>query len=140
MYDSHFHSVPDRILSVSQPCVQPIVNGTARNPTELGMKLDFSVINDWICLEYHSFDAYNKSTKLQEMIESFRKRGSHYPSRVLTGKIYRNRDNLSYCKEHGIHLSGLALRRSRKGEEQNKPQDYIDKCQCVEVERIFILT
>lgn len=31
-------------------------------------------------LEYHSFDAYNEATKLQEMIEGFRVREGHYPS------------------------------------------------------------
>jgi len=47
-----------------------------------------------------------ESTKLQEMIEKIRKREGHYPIRVLADKIYRNRENLSYCKERGIGLSG----------------------------------
>lgn len=25
-----------------------------------------------------------------------------YPAHILTDKIYRSRENLSYCKEHGI--------------------------------------
>ena len=54
------------------------------------MKLDISVSEGWTRLEYHSFDAYNEATKLQEMIELFHKREGHYPSRVLADKIYRN--------------------------------------------------
>ena len=45
---------------------------------------------------------------------------------------FRNRDNLSYCREHGIRLSGPALGRPKKGETRNK-------CERVEVERRFSL-
>lgn len=139
MYDNHTHSVPDRIVSVSQPFVRPIVRGKAGKPVEFGMKLDISISNGWTRLEYHSFDAYNEATKLQEVIENFHRREGHYPSRVLADKIYRNRENLSYCKERGIRLSGPALGRPKKGEERNKVQDYQDECERVEVERKFSL-
>ena len=65
--------------------------------------------------------------------------GGHYPSRILADKICRNRENLSYCKEHGIRLSGPALGRPRKGETRDKAQDYRDECERVEVERRFSL-
>lgn len=81
---------------------------------EFGMKLDISVTDGWTRLEYRSFDAYNEATKLQEMIENFHKREGHYPSRVLADKIYRNRENRSYCKERGIRLSGPALGRPKR--------------------------
>ena len=106
---------------------------------EFGMKLDISISNGWTRLEYHSFDAYNEATKLQEMIENFHRHEGHYPSRVLADKIYRNRENLRYCKERGIRLSGPALGRPKKGEERNKVQDYQDECERVEVERKFSL-
>ena len=140
MYDNRTHTVPDRIVSVSQPFVRPIVRGKAGKPVEFGMKLDISVVDGWTRLEYHSFDAYNEATKLQDMIEAFREREGHYPSRVLADKIYRNRENLRYCKERGIRLSGPALGRPRKGEVQNKAQDYKDECERVEVERRFSLS
>ena len=140
MYDNHTHTVPDRIVSVSQPFVRPIVRGKVGKPVEFGMKLDISVVDGWTRLEYHSFDAYNEATKLQEMIEAFRVREGHYPSRVLADKIYRNRENLRYCKERGIRLSGPALGRPKKGEVRNKAQDYKDECERVEVERRFSLS
>ena len=139
MYDNRTHSVPDRIVSVSQPFVRPIVRGKTGKPVEFGMKLDISVVDGWTRLEYHSFDAYNEATKLQEMIEKFRKREGHYPSRILVDRIYRNRENLNYCKERGIRLSGPALGRPRKGEIRNYAQDYWDECERVEVERRFSL-
>ena len=139
MYDHHTHSVPDRIVSVSQPFVRPIVRGKAGKPVEFGAKLDISVVDGWTRLECCSFDAYNEAGNLQEMVERFREREGHYPSRILADKIYRNRENLSYCKEHGIRLSGPALGRPRKGETRDKAQDYRDECERVEVERRFSL-
>ena len=90
-------------------------------------------------MECCSFDAYNEAGNLQEMAERFREREGHYPSRILADKIYRNRENLSYCKEHGIRLSGPALGRPKKGETRDKAQDYRDECERVEVERRFSL-
>ena len=53
--------------------------------------------------------------------------------------IYRNRENLNYCKTHGIRLSDPALGRPRKDETRDKAQDYRDECERVEVERRFSL-
>ena len=139
MYDHRTHSVPDRIVSVSQPFVRPIVRGKAGKPVEFGAKLDISVVDGWTRLEFCSFDAYNEAGNLRAMVERFREREGHYPSRILADKIYRNRENLSYCRERGIRLSGPALGRPKKGETRDKAQDYRDECQRVEVERRFSL-
>ena len=139
MYDNHTHSVKDRIVSLSQPWIRPIVRGKAKAKVEFGVKLDISVCDGWTRLERHSFDAYNESTGLKDMIEQYRKRTGHYPERVLADKIYRNRDNLSYCKKHNIRLSGPALGRPKKDAEIDKKQNYIDECERVEVERKFSL-
>ena len=74
------------------------------------------------------------------MAERFRAREGHYPSRILADKICRNRENLSYCKAHGIRLSGPAPGRPKKGETRDQAQDYRDECERVEVERRFSLT
>ena len=139
MYDNHTHSVKDRVVSLSQPWIRPIVRGKAKAKVKFGVKLDISVCNGWTRLERHSFDAYDESTGLQDMIEQYRKRTGHYPERVLADKIYRNRDNLSYCKQHNIRLSGPALGRPKKDAEIDKKQNYIDECERVEVERKFSL-
>lgn len=139
MYDHHTHSVPDRIVSVSQPFVRPIVRGKAGKPVEFGAKLDISVVDGWTRLECCSFDAYNEAGNMQEMAERFREQEGHYPSRILADKTYRNRENLNDCKAHGIRLSGPALRCPKKGESRDKAQDYRDEYERVEVERRFSL-
>ena len=139
MYDSHTHSVPDRIVSVSQPFIRPIVRGKTGKPVEFGAKLDISVSDGWTRLECWSFDAYNEGTKLIETIERYRVREGHYPERVLADKIYRNRENPSYCKLHGIRLSGPALGRPKKDEQRDRRQTYLDQNERIEVERQFSL-
>ena len=139
MYDNHTHSVPDRIISISQPWLRPIVRGKAKAPVEFGAKLDISVVNGFTRLEYHSFDAYNEALKLSDMIERYKERTGSYPERILADKIYRNRENLAYCAERKIRLSGPALGRPKKDEIRDKKQDYIDEAERVEVERKFSL-
>ena len=80
MYDNHTPSVENRIVSVSPAlwCAQLCVEKPVK-PVEFGMKFDISVSGGWTRLEYHSFDAYNEATKLQEMIENFRKREGTLP-------------------------------------------------------------
>lgn len=139
MYDNRVHSVSDRIVSVSQPFIRPIVRGKAGKPVEFGAKLDISVVNGWTRLEYSSFDAYNEAGNLTEITERFRAREGHYPARILADKIYRNRENLAYCKAHGIRLSGPALGRPKKDEVFHKKEAHRDECERVEVERCFSL-
>lgn len=139
MFDNNTHSVSDRIVSLSQPWIRPIVRGKAKAPVEFGAKLDISVADGWARLECHSFDAYNEALNLPDMIERYKERTGHYPQRILADKIYRNRDNLCYCAERKIHLSGPALGRPKKDEVRDKPQDYRDEADRVEVERKFSL-
>lgn len=139
MYDARNHSVSDRIVSLSQPWLRPIIRGKAKAAVEFGAKLDISVVNGWARLEVLSFDAYHEAGGLKEMLERYRERTGRYPARVLADKIYRNRDNLAYCKERGIHLSGPALGRPKKDAQTDKKQNYMDECERVEVERRFSL-
>lgn len=139
MYDHQIHSVEDRIVSLSRPFIRPIVRGKAGKPVEFGAKLDISVSDGWTRLEVLSFDAYNEALNLKDMVERYKERTGRYPSRILADKIYRNRDNLTYCKLHHIRLSGPALGRPKKDEIRDKKRDYRDECERVEVERRFSL-
>ena len=139
MYDNRVHSVPDRIVSISQPYIRPIVRGKAKAPVEFGAKLDLSIDEKGIArLERLSFDAYNESDVLITAVENYKSRTGHYPERVLVDQIYRNRTNRAYCSEHGIRISGPALGRPKKDNADRK-QEYIDNNDRIEVERTFSL-
>ena len=140
MYDNKVHSVPDRIVSISQPYIRPIVRGKAKTPTEFGAKLDMSIDDNGMArIEKQSFDAYNECDVLIGAIERYYARTGHYPERVLADKIYRNRKNLKYCKEHGIRLSGPALGRPKKDQTEDRRIVYTDAVDRIEVERGFSL-
>ena len=51
MYDHKTHKVSDRIVSISQPYVRPIVRGKAKAPTEFGAKLHLSIDETGECLQ-----------------------------------------------------------------------------------------
>ena len=140
MYENQVHTVPDRIVSISQPYIRPIVRGKAVAPVEFGAKLDLSIDENGMArLEKLSFDAYNESDVLIGAIERYRERTSRYHERALADKIYRNRDNLAYCKLHGIRLSGPRLGRPKKDAVADRKAEYIDNADRVEVERSFSL-
>ena len=139
MYENKTHSVPDRIVSISQPFIRPIVRGKARTPVEFGAKLDLSVDENGMGrVEKLSFDAYNESEVLITAAENYRKRTGHYPDRILADQIYRNRANINFCKEHGIRLSGKKLGRP-KLRDIDKKTEYKDNTDRIEVERKFSL-
>ncbi len=72
------------------------------------------------------------------IVENYKERNGVYPERILADKIYRNRNNLSYCKEHGISITGPALGRPKKNKDKfEKKQEYIDTCERNEVEGKF---
>ncbi len=62
MYDQKKHSIDDRIVSLSQPHIRPIVRGKAAAKTEFGAKISISVIDGMSFLDRHQWDAYNEVT------------------------------------------------------------------------------
>jgi transposase, IS5 family len=97
------------------------------------------VVDGFARLDVLPFDAYNEATQLIPMIERYRQRMGHFPQKILADKIYRNRANLQYCKEQGIHLSGSKFGRPPADGAERKRLNYIDECARIEVERRFSL-
>lgn len=143
MYQSKVHSVENRIVSISQPCIRPIVRGKTKAPVEFGAKFDLSIDDSGLGrIEKISYDAYNESTVLVEAVERFRERTGRYPERLLADQIYRTRENRNFCKLHGIRLSGPKLGRPSltKQSAKEKKQEYQDNTDRIEVERSFSLS
>lgn len=120
MYTQKTHQVSERIVSISQPHVRPIVRGKANAPTEFGAKLAVSMVDGYMFVDELSWNPFNESNNLKQAVEDYKKRYGCYPEAVLADQIYRNRDNRAYCKQHGIRLSGPALGRPAAQEAKNK--------------------
>ncbi|MEM6253372.1 MAG: IS5 family transposase, partial [Cyanobacteria bacterium P01_D01_bin.156] len=118
MYAHKQRRIDNRIVSISQPHVRPIVRGKAGTPVEFGAKFDISCVAGYVFLDHLSWDTFNESTHLITQIERFRTRTGHYPASVHADQIYRTRDNLKWCKQHGIRLSGPPLGRPSLDEAQ----------------------
>ena len=114
MYEEGSKRVEDRIVSLRQPWVRPIVRGKVRVATEFGSKVAVSLVNGYLRIERQSWDNFHEGRTLQESVESYRADTGVYPERVLADKAYRNRENHQYCKERGIRMSGPKLGRPPK--------------------------
>lgn len=125
MYDHKTHSVENRIVSISQPHVRPIVRGKARANVEFGAKLAISVVDGFVHMEKLSWDNFNEGMTLKEAIERYNFRHGYYPESVHVDKIYRSRDNIRYCLEKGIRISGPRL-----GRPPSEPDPAIRKQAC----------
>ena len=117
MHDTRSHRVEDRIVSISQPHVRPIVRGKAKANVEFGAKVAVSMVDGYARIDRAEWDTFNEGQLLQESVEAYRERYGCYPEAVLADKLYRTRANLQYCRQRGIRLSGPRLGRPSKAEE-----------------------
>ena len=129
MYTHRCHRIADRIVSLSQPHVRPIVRGKAGRPVEFGAKLSLSLVDGVSFVDRISWDAYNESMDLVQQIEAFRRRFGYDPASVHVDQIYRTRENRRYCASRGIRLSGPPLGRPRTVSEATAEQVQHDQQQ-----------
>jgi len=114
MYDDNTHKTADRIVSISQPYVRPIVRGKSGQEVEFGAKTSVSLVDGYVYLDRLNWDAYNEGGDLISQIEYFRERFGSYPEWVSGDKIYGSRENRAYMKKHNIKYTGVALGRRLK--------------------------
>ncbi len=111
MYSSCSHSVDDRIVSIHQPHVRPIVRGKAQAKVEFGAKIHVSVIDGISFLDELSWNAFNEGSHMMDYVEQYRRRFGCYPRELLADQIYCNRANRAALKEKGIKLLAKPLGR-----------------------------
>jgi len=114
MYETRTHSVENRIVSISQTYIRPIVRGKAGLDVEFGCKVMTSIVNGYTFIEKLDFDSYNEGIMLQEAVEQYFRRFGCYPEAVLADSIFRNRENLAWLKLRSIRMRGSKLGRKPK--------------------------
>ncbi|ATW28200.1 IS5 family transposase [Candidatus Formimonas warabiya] len=128
MYQTGTHQVDDRIVNISQPHIRPIVRGKVSAEVEFGAKVTISVKDGLAFIETLSFDNYNESKILIESAEKHKQRFGCYPEAIMADKIFRNRENLQFCKINHIRLSGPRLGRpSAKELEEHRQHQRSDE-------------
>ena len=101
LYENRKKTVDDRIVSLNQPHIRPIVRGKAGKPVEFGAKLSASCFNGYVFLDHISWDNFNESANLKSQIESFKTYTGYYPESVHVDKIYRTRENARLVQSKG---------------------------------------
>lgn len=120
MYKSRKNRCDDRIVSISQPHVRPIVRGKASKKTEFGAKISVSMTDGLAFVDHIGWDAFNESKDLKQQVEEYKQRYGYYPEVVLADQLYGSRDNRKYLKENGIRFGGKALGRPPKKTAENE--------------------
>jgi IS5 family transposase len=113
MYGERCNSISDRIVSIHQPHVRPIVRGKSAAPVEFGAKISISLVDGFAKPHRISWDAYNEGKDLIGQVEDYRKGYGYYPAVVITDKIYGTKENREYLKSKGIKFSGKKLGRPK---------------------------
>lgn len=138
MIQQGVHRVEHRIVSIEQPHVRPIVRGKAGAHVEFGAKVAASLVGGYAWIETMQWENFNESNTLQEAVEAYKVRFGMDPAVILADKIYRNRDNLQYCKGLGIRLSGPKLGRpTAESQKNNRNQERQDAAERNAIEGKF---
>lgn len=111
MWKERKRRVDDRIVSLSQPWVRPIVRGKASAKTEFGAKISVGLAGGYTTLHRLNWDAYNECADLPGQVEAYHALHGYWPKSVHADKIYLTRANRAWCKERGIRLSAAPLGR-----------------------------
>lgn len=114
MFDHDVCSCLDRIVSIFQSHVRPIVRGKAGRKTEYGAKIGVSVLNGFTYIDHLCWDAYNESSDLMLQIMTYKERFGYYPQEVQADKIYLNKENRKLLKNLGIVCRCPPLGRPKK--------------------------
>ncbi|MET3212075.1 UNVERIFIED_CONTAM: hypothetical protein ABIC26_005077, partial [Paenibacillus sp. PvR008] len=78
MADQKKHSVADRMVSIEQPHVRPIVRGKAGAGVEFGAKIAASLVDGYVWIESMQWDSFNEATTLQASVEAYKQRFGYY--------------------------------------------------------------
>jgi hypothetical protein len=111
MHKNRVHSIEDRIVSIHQPHVRPIVRGKTQAKVEFGAKIHISVIDGITFMDELSWDAFNEGNHMMDYVEKYRNRFGFYPRELLADQIYCTRANRAALKEKGIKLKAKPLGR-----------------------------
>ena len=123
LYRENKRRVSDRIVSIHQPQVRPMVRGKAGKKVEFGAKLGVAINEDGMSYVDHlSWDAYNETNDIEQHIENYKKVHGHYPEVLLGDQIYGTRKNRRLLKEKGIRFGGKSLGRPKKQTQENEKE------------------
>ena len=71
LFENNQQSISDRIVSLNQPHIRPIIRGKAGKTVEFGAKISASYFDGYVFLDRISWDNFNESADLKSQIEAY---------------------------------------------------------------------
>ena len=138
MYVRKDHQIEDRIVSIEQLHIRPIVRGKAGCPVEFGAKVTVGLVGGYAFLLKADWNNYSESKSLKQAVEEYKATFGFYPKTILADRAYPSRENRLWCASLGIRLSGPRLgRKSTEEKLAESKQIYQDGCDRVMIEGTF---
>jgi IS5 family transposase len=116
MYDEKINSCKNRIVSIFQPHVRPILRGKQNARVEFGSKLGVSLDNGFAHIFNFSWNAYHEGKDLIGHVEQYKELHGYYPDLVQVDKAYSTRENRKWLTEKNIRITAPPLGRKPKKE------------------------
>ena len=70
MYQNESNRIDDRIVSITQPHIRPLVRGKAGKPVEFGAKISVSCFEQYVFLDHVRWDNFNESGDFKTQVEA----------------------------------------------------------------------
>lgn len=123
MYKTNTRRCNDRIVSINQPHLRPIIRGKQGKAVEFGAKISVSLTGKGLAhVDKLHWDAQHEGHDLQAQVEAYKKRYGYYPGVVIADTLYGSRDNRSYLERNHIRFAGKPLGRPPKSTPENKDE------------------
>ena len=117
MFEEGVRRCADRIISIYQPHLRPIVRGKAKAKVEFGVKTGVCIVNGYTYVDHLSWDGYNEGSDLILQTELYRQRFGILPKEVQADKIYLGKDNRRYIR--AMHMDCFNHPLGRPPKEEN---------------------
>jgi len=114
MYTKRSNTIKDRIVSIHQPYIRPMVRGKAGKNVEFGAKTSLSVVDKFLFLDHLRWNPFNENLDLIAQVNKYRRRFGFFPAVVIADGIYGTQKNRQYLKQYKIRFSGKKLGRPPK--------------------------
>ena len=123
MFDENVRRCADRIISIYQPHLRPIVRGKAKAKVEFGAKIGASIMNGYTYVDHLCWDAYNESSDLATQLGLYKKRFGMLPQEVQADKLYLGKANRKLIKDCRVDCYNRPLGRPPKEENDEHAED-----------------
>ena len=123
MFEQNVRRCADRIISIYQPHLRPIVRGKAKAKVEFGAKVGASIVNGYTYVDHVSWDAYNESSDLGMQLELYKRRFGMLPREIQADKLCLGKENRKHIKSCHVNCYNRPLGRPPKEENDTHAED-----------------